>query len=125
MLFTYKRTFKRRKMKSRQKGALATELQRIANLYASSQYRKFCLYKLRKWSRIMRFVSFINNQPLMERGRKLTHQSTFEVVWTVLPALILILLAIPSLKLLYSLDFLIFEYEPIITVKVIGHQWYW
>jgi len=55
----------------------------------------------------------------------MTHESIFEVVWTVLPGIILILLAIPSLKLLYSLDFLIFEYEPIITVKIIGHQWYW
>ena len=128
MLYTtYQRLLKRKKNKPRQKGkgALAKELQRIADLYASVAYKKFCFYKLRKWSRISKIVYFITNQPMIERGRKLTHQSTFEVVWTVLPALVLILLAIPSLKLLYSLDFLIFEYEPIITVKVIGHQWYW
>lgn len=58
-------------------------------------------------------------------ARQLTHEATFEVVWTVVPSLILILLAIPSLKLLYSLDFILYDYEPVITVKVIGHQWFW
>lgn len=91
----------------------------------SLAYRFHCYYKNYKWKISNYFVCFLNTQPLLARGRKLTHQSVFEVVWTVLPAFILILLAIPSLKLLYSLDFLIFEYEPIITVKVIGHQWYW
>lgn len=74
------------------------------------------------------FKSVLNNviyHNFANIGRKLTHESSFEIAWTVIPALILILLAIPSLKLLYSLDFIIFDYEPIITIKVIGHQWYW
>jgi len=58
-------------------------------------------------------------------GKELTHESVFEVVWTVVPSIILVLLAIPSLQLLYALDFVIYDYEPILTVKVIGHQWYW
>nr|AUJ21406.1 cytochrome c oxidase subunit 2 [Chaetopleura apiculata] len=45
-----------------------------------------------------------------------------EMVWTILPAVILIFLAFPSLRLLYLLD----EVEtPILTIKAIGHQWYW
>nr|YP_009059081.1 cytochrome c oxidase subunit II [Heteromycteris japonicus]AFC77834.1 cytochrome oxidase subunit 2 [Heteromycteris japonicus] len=45
-----------------------------------------------------------------------------EIVWTVLPALILILIALPSLRILYLMD----EIDnPHLTVKAIGHQWYW
>jgi len=45
-----------------------------------------------------------------------------EVIWTVIPALLLIFIALPSLHLLYLLD----EYDnPSLTIKSIGHQWYW
>jgi len=81
--------------------------------------------KTDKWFFWKTIIKYIRNHEIIERGRKLTHQSFFEILWTIIPAIILIILAIPSLKLLYSLDFLIFEYEPIVTVKVIGHQWYW
>jgi cytochrome c oxidase subunit 2 len=51
-----------------------------------------------------------------------THGTAIEVAWTVIPSLILILIAIPSFSLLYSTD----EVEPhLVTLKVIGHQWYW
>ena len=45
-----------------------------------------------------------------------------EAIWTILPASILLFLAIPSLRLLYLTDEINF---PSITVKCIGHQWYW
>nr|YP_009050178.1 cytochrome c oxidase subunit II [Megabalanus ajax]AGZ19739.1 cytochrome c oxidase subunit II [Megabalanus ajax] len=45
-----------------------------------------------------------------------------EVIWTVIPALLLIFIALPSLHLLYLLD----EYDnPSLTIKSMGHQWYW
>lgn len=47
---------------------------------------------------------------------------TIEVVWTVIPAVTLIFIALPSLRLLYLLDEV---NDPTITLKVIGHQWYW
>lgn len=53
---------------------------------------------------------------------RLVHASTLEIVWTVIPAIILIIIAIPSFSLLYSVDEIV---EPIVTFKVIGHQWYW
>jgi cytochrome c oxidase subunit 2 len=53
---------------------------------------------------------------------KFVHASTLEVVWTIIPALILIVIAIPSFSLLYSIDEVI---EPLLTFKAIGHQWYW
>jgi cytochrome c oxidase subunit 2 len=50
------------------------------------------------------------------------HGTTLEIVWTITPALILVVIAIPSFSLLYAMDEVI---DPILTVKVIGSQWYW
>ena len=50
------------------------------------------------------------------------HQTTVEVVWTLTPAYILLLIAVPSFALLYSMDECI---DPEITTKALGHQWYW
>jgi len=54
--------------------------------------------------------------------RRLIHAPVLEVIWTIVPALLLIVIAIPSFSLLYSIDEII---EPLFTVKVVGHQWYW
>nr|YP_009944033.1 cytochrome c oxidase subunit II [Myiagra hebetior]QOD95877.1 cytochrome c oxidase subunit II [Myiagra hebetior] len=45
-----------------------------------------------------------------------------ELVWTILPAIVLIMLALPSLQILYMMDEV---NEPNMTLKAIGHQWYW
>jgi cytochrome c oxidase subunit 2 len=53
---------------------------------------------------------------------KVSHNTLLEVVWTILPVVILVVIAIPSFKLLY------FEAEiptPDLTIKAIGKQWYW
>jgi cytochrome c oxidase subunit 2 len=50
------------------------------------------------------------------------HAPVLEVVWTVIPALILMALAVPSFVLLYAADEVV---DPAITLKVVGHQWYW
>nr|QNV11534.1 cytochrome c oxidase subunit II [Cryphalus piceae] len=54
--------------------------------------------------------------------RYLLEGQLIEMIWTILPAIILILIAMPSLRLLYILDEI---YNPLLTVKTIGHQWYW
>lgn len=51
-----------------------------------------------------------------------THSTVLEVVWTILPAFILMIIAVPSFALLYSMEESI---QPSLTLKVIGHQWYW
>jgi cytochrome c oxidase subunit 2 len=55
-------------------------------------------------------------------NRYLLDGQIIEIIWTVLPAVILIILALPSLRLLYLIDE---TTEPRITLKSIGHQWYW
>ena len=53
---------------------------------------------------------------------KRTHNSVLEVLWTVIPVLILVAIAVPSFRLLYYLDK---QIEPDMTIKVTGIQWYW
>jgi len=55
-------------------------------------------------------------------SQEFVHSFAFEVVWVIFPTSIIISILIPSLYLLYSLDD---DLDPVITIKVIGHQWYW
>ena len=45
-----------------------------------------------------------------------------ETIWTIAPAIILVFIAIPSLRLLYLIDEI---HNPVIALKTVGHQWYW
>nr|AWV83954.1 cytochrome oxidase subunit II [Tettigades lacertosa] len=55
-------------------------------------------------------------------NRLLLEGQLIELIWTLLPALTLIFIALPSLRLLYLLDEV---NNPLLTLKIIGHQWYW
>lgn len=55
-------------------------------------------------------------------NRYLLHGQTIEVIWTILPAIILLFIAFPSLRILYLLDEV---NNPSISLKTVGHQWYW
>nr|ASY98304.1 cytochrome c oxidase subunit II [Amorphoscelis chinensis] len=45
-----------------------------------------------------------------------------EILWTILPGVVLVFIALPSLRILYLIDE---NSNPILTLKTIGHQWYW
>jgi len=51
-----------------------------------------------------------------------SHGTLLELIWTISPAFILIAIAFPSLRLLYLMDEVV---NPALTLKIIGHQWYW
>jgi cytochrome c oxidase subunit 2 len=51
-----------------------------------------------------------------------SHNPVIEILWTVVPVLILVIIAIPSFKLMYYMDRVP---NPDMTIKVTGHQWYW
>nr|YP_010728465.1 cytochrome c oxidase subunit II [Synendotendipes impar]WEF49706.1 cytochrome c oxidase subunit II [Synendotendipes impar] len=63
----------------------------------------------------MLFFNKLNN-------RFLLHGQTIEVIWTILPAIVLLFIAFPSLRILYLLDEV---NNPSLSIKTIGHQWYW
>ena len=54
--------------------------------------------------------------------RALKHSTIIELIWTILPGIILVIIAIPSLKLLYALDDIA---KPDVTLKATGSQWFW
>ena len=55
-------------------------------------------------------------------GSKVLHGTILEIVWTLIPSVILIMIILPSFALMFSID----EVENFfITLKAIGHQWYW
>nr|AMK06217.1 cytochrome oxidase subunit II [Drosophila nepalensis]AMK06218.1 cytochrome oxidase subunit II [Drosophila nepalensis]AMK06219.1 cytochrome oxidase subunit II [Drosophila nepalensis]AMK06220.1 cytochrome oxidase subunit II [Drosophila nepalensis]AMK06221.1 cytochrome oxidase subunit II [Drosophila nepalensis] len=64
------------------------------------------------------FMLFFNNYV----NRFLLYGQLIEMIWTILSAIILLFIALPSLRLLYLLDEI---NEPSVTLKKIGHQWYW
>ena len=66
---------------------------------------------------VVKFNAKSNPEP-----SKTTHNTTIEVIWTVIPIVILMVLAVPSMKLLFLMDE---GPEPEMTLKITGHQWYW
>nr|WNH20883.1 cytochrome c oxidase subunit II [Histrio histrio]BAI76997.1 cytochrome c oxidase subunit II [Histrio histrio] len=55
-------------------------------------------------------------------NKNITDSQLIETIWTILPAMTLILIALPSLRILYLMDEI---NKPHLTIKAIGHQWYW
>nr|UAT98619.1 cytochrome c oxidase subunit II [Pyrops spinolae] len=55
-------------------------------------------------------------------NNKMVESQMTEAIWTTMPALVLVFIAIPSIKILYMMEEII---NPSITIKTIGHQWYW
>ena len=71
------------------------------------------------WILVSIIRSYVNNKI---SNKYLNHGTLVELIWTVTPALILILIAFPSFKLLYLMDEVT---DPSLTIFVEGHQWYW
>lgn len=67
-----------------------------------------------------RFSNYRYNRYLVDRQS--THGKILELYWTITPAIILIMIALPSFRLLYLTDEIL---DPTLSVKAIGRQWYW
>lgn len=79
----------------------------------------------KNWSSLNDFqdqVTVVNNRSSFLKISNIIHAPFLEIIWTLVPSLILVLIAIPSFALLYAIDEVL---EPLVTVKIIGHQWYW
>ncbi|MEE8173574.1 MAG: cytochrome c oxidase subunit II, partial [Alphaproteobacteria bacterium] len=66
------------------------------------------------------FIRF--NRKRNPTPQKFSHNSLIEVLWTVVPVIVLVAIAIPSFRLLYFMDK---TSDAEMTIKAIGHQWYW
>nr|AQP29021.1 cytochrome c oxidase subunit 2 [Nasutitermes matangensis]AQP30496.1 cytochrome c oxidase subunit 2 [Nasutitermes matangensis] len=64
-------------------------------------------------------ISIIQNK---QTSRFILEGQMIETLWTIAPAIILVFIAIPSLRLLYLMDEI---HNPAMTLKTVGHQWYW
>ncbi len=73
---------------------------------------------------LMAYIFFRFRQSAHPVPRRFTHNSLLEVIWTAIPVLILVVIAIPSLRILYDQETLPVE-DPDLTLKITGHQWYW
>jgi len=67
-------------------------------------------------------VIFFSSKQSESAAENIIHSCILESVWTIFPAIILLFLAVPSFSLLYSLEEC---FDPSLTLKIIGHQWYW
>jgi cytochrome c oxidase subunit 2 len=76
-------------------------------------------FNYRKSSNVKSLISYRKNFFVTS---KIVHGTILEIVWTITPSFILILIAVPSFGLLYAMDEVL---NPAITFKAIGHQWYW
>jgi cytochrome c oxidase subunit 2 len=71
---------------------------------------------------LLAIVIFRFNEKSNPEPSRVTHNTLLEVVWTVVPIIILVVIAIPSFKLLY----LQYSYpKPDVTIKAVGNTWYW
>ena len=71
---------------------------------------------------LLGYVCFRYRANRNQAASRRTHNSVLEIAWTAIPVLILVVIAIPSFKLLYFMDR---AANPEMTLKAIGHQWYW
>ncbi len=71
---------------------------------------------------LLLYVMFRFSERRNPTPSKTTHNTVIEVLWTTVPVIILVIIAIPSFKLLYYADRV---EDAEMTIKAIGHQWYW
>lgn len=90
----------------------------IINLHHDIMFILIIIAVLVAWMLYRCIALFTNNKTPQD----FTHGETIEIIWTITPSLILMIIGVPSFTLLYSMDEVI---DPSVTIKAIGHQWYW
>ena len=103
----------------------------IINLHHDIVFYETVIFGAVSWIFFRTFVVFheanrdntkLPKLPITKYTFPIVHNSTLEFVWTLVPALILLVIAVPTFALLYGMDDII---AAEITIKVLGHQWYW
>nr|YP_011017731.1 cytochrome c oxidase subunit 2 [Heterosiphonia pulchra]WQF69554.1 cytochrome c oxidase subunit 2 [Heterosiphonia pulchra] len=92
----------------------------IINLHHDLMFFACAIFVFVSWM-LLRTIYYFN-QKSNQVASNLVHGTLIEIIWTTTPALILLIIAIPSFSLLYAMDEVI---SPTVTIKTLGHQWYW
>lgn len=99
-----------------------TIMENIIDLHHDIVFFQIIIITLVLWMLLRIYFFFNIGNKNVKRSLFLTHNTLIEIIWTVIPTIILIIIALPSYILIYNLDEI---NDPQITLKVIGHQWYW
>jgi cytochrome c oxidase subunit 1 len=97
------------------------QMEAIVELHNSIMFYLFIILFAVGWI----LVSIVENYNVKNNkisSKYLNHGTLIELIWTITPAIVLVLIAFPSFKLLYLMDEVT---DPNLTVVVEGHQWYW
>jgi len=66
--------------------------------------------------------NFTKTQLIQASNKAFSHSQNLEIIWTILPAVVLLAIASPTFSLLYAMDDYV---NPAFVLKITGHQWYW
>ena len=97
---------------------VAEDLQFLHNIVLNSTITIITLFVLA----LMIYVVLKFNRKANPNPGKTTHHVGLEIAWTLIPVAILVVLAVPSAKLLYKQDRAV---DAEMTIKAVGNQWYW
>lgn len=97
-------------------------MENIIDLHHDLAFFLVLIFTFVSWMLFRVIYFFRSSNTTTERSLYLTHNTLIEIVWTLIPTFILLLVALPTYVLIYNLDEM---NDPRITVKIIGHQWYW
>jgi len=100
--------------------AASPVMEGIINLHHDLMYIIFVIFMFVLW--LLGRAVYVFDESRSPKPSPFVHGTTIEILWTITPSLILLIVAVPSFALLYSVDEVI---DPAITLKVVGHQWYW
>ena len=96
-------------------------MERIIDLHNEIMVFLVFIFFLVTWM-LVRSIYLFREKNTKELRFAFQHNSTIEQIWTIVPALILLLIALPSCALLYLSDEIS---SPVMTIKITGYQWYW
>lgn len=97
------------------------QMEALIELHDHIMFYLFIILLAVSWIILSLILNFVNNKLLIS-NKYLNHGTLIELIWTITPALILILIAFPSFKLLYLMDEVT---DPSMSILAEGHQWYW
>jgi cytochrome c oxidase subunit 1 len=96
-------------------------MEKIIDLHHDVQFFLIIVVIAVLWM-LVRIVWLFNEKNKQTIRFAFDHHTQLELIWTIIPTIILLLVAIPSFALLYAVDEL---HDPKVTIKALGNQWYW